>query len=37
MIADIYDFDIEHHSLNMYGHCMRDDCPHRTAAAASAE
>ena len=30
MVADIYEFDIKHHSLNMYGHCMREDCPNRT-------
>lgn len=29
MVAGIYHFDIKHHSLNMYGHCMRDECPNR--------
>lgn len=29
MIADIYDFEIKHHSLNMYGHCLQEDCPNR--------
>lgn len=29
MIADIYQFDIKHHSLNMYGRCRRDECPNR--------
>ena len=32
MVADIYEFDIKHHSLNMYGHCMREDCPNRAEA-----
>jgi len=27
MVADIYKFDIKHHSLNMYGHCQREGCP----------
>ncbi len=30
MVADIYKFDIKHHSLNMYGHCIRQECPNRT-------
>jgi len=34
MVADIYEFDIKHHSLNMYGHCVRDDCPNRADAEA---
>jgi Fur family ferric uptake transcriptional regulator len=29
MVADIYEFDIKHHSLNMYGHCIREECPNR--------
>jgi Fur family ferric uptake transcriptional regulator len=32
MVADIYEFDIKHHSLNMYGHCIREDCPNRSEA-----
>jgi Fur family ferric uptake transcriptional regulator len=32
MVADIYEFDIKHHSLNMYGHCIRDNCPNRADA-----
>jgi Fur family ferric uptake transcriptional regulator len=32
MVADIYEFDIKHHSLNMYGHCVREDCPNRADA-----
>jgi len=30
MVADIYQFEIKHHSLNLYGHCLRDPCPNRT-------
>lgn len=29
MVADIYKFDITHHSLHMYGHCLKPDCPNR--------
>ena len=32
MVADIYEFEIKHHSLNMYGHCIREDCPNRSEA-----
>lgn len=32
MVAEIYQFDIKHHALNMYGHCQREDCPNRTEA-----
>lgn len=35
MVADIYKFDIKHHSLHMYGHCMRANCPNRSEVAAS--
>ena len=35
MVADIYKFDIKHHSLNMYGHCLRNPCPNRAAEAAA--
>lgn len=30
MVADIYKFDIRHHSLHMYGHCLREACPNRS-------
>ena len=33
MVAEIYQFDITHHSLTMYGHCRRENCPHRPQAA----
>ncbi len=29
MVQDIFKFDIVHHSLNLYGHCRREDCPNR--------
>lgn len=29
MVAEIYRFSITHHSLTMYGHCLREDCPNR--------
>jgi Fur family ferric uptake transcriptional regulator len=32
MVADIYEFEIKHHSLNMYGHCVRENCPNRADA-----
>ena len=34
MIAEIYQFEIKHHSLNLYGHCQREACPNRAAAEA---
>lgn len=36
MVADIYQFDIHHHSLNFYGHCCRFNCPNRPAASRNA-
>jgi len=32
MVAGIYQFEIKHHSLNMYGHCVRENCPNREVA-----
>lgn len=29
MVAEIYDFEIDRHSLNMYGRCQRENCPNR--------
>ncbi len=29
MVAEIYQFDIKHHALHLYGHCRRDDCSNR--------
>jgi Fur family ferric uptake transcriptional regulator len=31
MVAEIYDFEVKHHSLHIYGHCKRSNCPNRTA------
>jgi Fur family ferric uptake transcriptional regulator len=31
MVAEIYEFEIKHHSLNMYGHCIRENCPNRSS------
>ncbi len=33
MVASFYQFRISHHSLHMYGHCEREACPNRAAAA----
>ena len=30
MVADIFQFEIMHHSLNLYGRCRREECPNRT-------
>jgi len=32
MVSEIFQFDIQHHSLHMYGQCQRDACPNRTNA-----
>jgi len=32
-LSEIFDFQISHHALHIYGHCMRPDCPTRPAAA----
>jgi len=29
MVSEIFQFDIRHHSLHMYGHCRREGCPNR--------
>jgi Fur family ferric uptake transcriptional regulator len=29
MVAEIYQFKNSHHSLTMYGHCLRRECPNR--------
>ena len=36
MVAEIYDFEISRHSLNMYGRCQRENCPNRPAPEAEA-
>lgn len=37
MVAEIYQFRISHHSLTMYGKCMREVCPNRPEPAESSE
>ena len=32
-VAEIYGFEVSHHALTVYGHCRREACPNRTAAA----
>jgi Fur family ferric uptake transcriptional regulator len=34
-VAQRLGFEIRDHSLIMYGHCRRNDCPHRGKKAAS--
>ena len=29
MVAEIFKFDIKHHSLNLYGNCRREACPNK--------
>ncbi len=29
MVSEIFEFEITHHSLQMFGHCRRDNCPNR--------
>ncbi len=31
MVAEIYEFEVKHHSLHIYGHCRRENCPNRRA------
>ncbi len=31
MVAEVFQFDIKHHSLHMYGQCRRDNCPNRSS------
>jgi len=33
MIGEIYQFEVKHHSLNLYGRCGRENCPNRPAEA----
>ncbi len=30
MVAEIYQFDIKHHALHLYGHCQRAECSNRS-------
>lgn len=36
MVAEIYQFEIKNHALNLYGHCRRAGCEHRREAAVEA-
>ena len=36
MVAEIYRFDITSHALNLYGHCLREDCSNRPAPVVNA-
>jgi Fur family transcriptional regulator, ferric uptake regulator len=36
MVSEIFQFDIRHHSLHMYGRCRREGCANREAAASRA-
>jgi len=29
MVADVFGFEVSHHSLHIYGHCRREGCPSR--------
>ena len=29
MVAGFYQFEVKHHSLHIYGHCRRENCPNR--------
>jgi len=31
MVSDVFDFEISQHSVNMYGHCKKNDCPGKAA------
>ena len=31
MVAEIFQFEIKSHSLNLYGQCLREECPNRLA------
>ncbi len=36
MVAEIFQFEIRHHSLHMYGRCRRDACPNKERKEAQA-
>lgn len=36
MVAEIYRFDITSHALNLYGHCLRENCSNRPAPVVNA-
>ena len=37
MVAEIYQFEIKKHALNLYGHCLRENCPNHTETHVDAE
>ncbi len=37
MVAEIFQFEIENHSLQINGRCLRNDCPNRERTKASTE
>ncbi len=37
MVAEIYQFKIKKHALNLYGHCLRENCPNHTETHLDAE
>ena len=32
MVAEIFQFEIKHHSLNLYGNCQRENCENKAAS-----
>ena len=37
MVEEIYQFKVKHHSLQMYGHCLRADCPNKSSTSEAAQ
>jgi|SRR5690554_3841169 Fur family ferric uptake transcriptional regulator len=37
MVAEIFKFNIVHHSLQMYGHCQRENCPNKPEVAKASQ
>ncbi|MCS7082891.1 MAG: transcriptional repressor [Bacteroidetes bacterium] len=32
LVEEVYHFEVTHHSLELYGHCRRENCPNRPSA-----
>lgn len=32
MVGEVFNFEVTHHSLHLFGHCRREDCPNRHKA-----
>jgi len=32
LVEEVYNFEVTHHSLELYGHCRRENCPNRSTA-----